>query len=164
MDELQLLSGLLASPEEESLALLEQMAPAFPWLEPAVEELRGMPLDRWQGEHTRLFINGIPKTVCPPFESAWRQKSMGGFAESELVELYRRAGLAADDAPPDYLGTMLECAAFLNLASGETQKALRDELWKKHLEVWVPEFGAILERESELGLYRVLGARLAGLF
>lgn len=172
---LRLLATLLAQPEEDALAALKDMLPLAPWLAPAIAELEGLPLARWQGEHTRLFVNGYPKTPCPPFEAAYREGQMGGGTTCErLTDLYRRAGLAATGGPPDYLGTQLECVAYLADQAATTDAALlgpgRESpdtllcaLWEDHLSQWLPRFAEDLQQAARLALYRALGAQLAEL-
>ena len=159
---LRVLAALLAQPEEDALDALRDLLPEAPWLEEGIVELERVPLAHWQAEHTRLFVNGWPKTSCPPFESAYRHGHMGGTAAAELTDLYRRAGLQASEAPPDYLGTLLECAAWL--AEQEDGAALLRELEGEHLRRWAPRFARDLQASSGLVLYRNLGARLAELF
>lgn len=161
---LRLLAGLLASPGGDSLEVLRELAPANAWLGAPLAELEGLALDEWQAEHTRLFVSGHPKTACPPFESAFLSGAMFGTACEQLGDLYRRAGLEAEGAPPDYLGTMLECAAWLTEQPCAHDEELRDELWQQHLAAWVPRFAATLTEESRLGLYRALGTQLGALF
>ncbi|MFD2110678.1 TorD/DmsD family molecular chaperone [Thiorhodococcus fuscus] len=168
---LRRLSVLLAMPEEGALDALREMSDQAPWLAEAVAELEGVALDRWQAEHTRLFVSGYPKTPCPPFESAYRQGQMGGRMASDLVALYRRVGLEPQGVPADYLGTLLECAAYLaDLArSAVTDSdpcpavALERELWSDHLGRWLPRFATDLEHAAQLKLYRVLAVRLGAL-
>jgi TorA maturation chaperone TorD len=155
--ELRLLSALLGAPDETSLDLLRQAAAEFPWLEGPVQELARVPLDRWQGEHTLLFIAGFPRTPCLPFASAWMDKRMHGAAMESLLLFYRRLGMEAAEMPADYLGTILECAAMLR----EQQEAERlDELWNGHLIPWLQEFTAALSSHSRLKLYGSLARRL----
>lgn len=160
---LRLLSGLLASPGGDSLAVLRELAGEHAWLGEPVAELEQSSLEEWQAEHARLFISGHPKTVCPPFESAFLGGGMFGAACDQLSDLYRRAGLQADGAPPDYLGTLLECAAYLLEQPCGHSNELLQELWSEHLAAWVPRFGSVLQQESRLLLYRQLGQQLAGL-
>lgn len=173
-NQLRLLAALLAQPEDDALDALRDMLPDAPWLAPAIGELQDMPLEHWQAEHTRLFVSGFPKTPCPPFESAYRQGQMGGTAAGDLAALYRRAGLHATEAPADYLGTLLECAAYLateplcprdpaGRGEGDTPGLLR-EIWDDHLMRWVPRFADDLMRQSRIELYRLLGAQLARVF
>lgn len=163
---LRLLALLLAMPEAGSLAALREAAAAESWLHEAVAELALLPLARWQAEHTRLFIAGFPRTPCPPFESAYRHGTMGGTAAGELRGLYRRAGLEIAEAPADYLGTLLDCAAYLtDLSTGAGCRAgrLLHELWDEHLDRWLPRFAADLGTTAELLLYQRLAEALAQL-
>jgi TorA maturation chaperone TorD len=155
--ELRLLSALLGAPDETSLELLREAAAEFPWLEGAVEELARTPLDRWQGEHTMLFIAGFPRTPCLPFASAWMEKRMHGAAMESLLLFYRRLGLEAAEMPADYLGTILECAAMLR---EQEDRGLAAELWNGHLHPWLQEFTAALAQHSRLKLYGALARRL----
>jgi len=168
-EHLRRLAILLALPEEGALEALREMAEQAHWLGESVAELAMLPLDRWQAEHTRLFISGYPKTSCPPFESAYRQGQMGGTAATDLQGLYRRAGLAATEVPADYLGTLLDCAAYLtDLAQNRVEGSvdclaatLLTELWDDHLNRWLPRFARDLSTHASLLLYRELGAQLA---
>ncbi|HIP52447.1 MAG TPA: molecular chaperone TorD, partial [Chromatiales bacterium] len=135
---LRSLALLLAYPGEESNEGLQALGEREPWLSPALNELRHTPLDVWQAEHTRLFLNGYPKTVAPPFESAYRYGQMDGNAAIELERLYRRAGLGTQGAPADYLGTQLEFAAWL-VENGDPELLL-PLLWHEHLAAWLPRF------------------------
>ena len=164
---LRRLAMLLAMPEAGALEALREISSQEPWLSEPIAELESLPLERWQAEHTRLFVSGYPKTPCPPFESAYRQGNMGGTAALDLQGLYRRAGLEAGETPPDYLGTQLEFAAYLlDVGPGEGDAdcpagALTAELWDEHLCRWLPRFARDLHTQAELMLYRGLGERLA---
>lgn len=149
-------------PEGDALDVLRDMLSEAPWLAAALPELEQIPLDRWQAEHTRLFVNGYPKTPCPPFESAYRQGQMGGTTVGDLEGLYRRAGLAATEASADYLGTLLECTAYLQDREGMGD--LLEELREEHLARWVPRFAQDLQEHARLRLYRLVGERLAARF
>ena len=161
--ELRVLSALLSQPDHDGLEALEWMTGTAPWLAPAIDELRGLPLERWQAEHTRLFINGFPKTPCPPFESAYRHGFMGGTAVEELDRLYRRSGLESPGLSADYLGVMLEYAAWLEEDEDKSRAELRAALWREHLGCWLHRFAADLIANARLRLYQELGLRLARL-
>lgn len=160
-EELRLLARLLGSPDGEAAAAIREWAGEAPWLEEAARELETTRLGDWQAEHTVLFITGYPHTACPPFESAYRHGMMFGPAVEELTEFYAYLGLAPDDdAPVDYLGTMLDCAALLI----EHDSPALAELWDQHLALWVPRFAADLAGAATLRLYRDVAARIAALF
>lgn len=159
--QLRIFASLLALPEGDAIDAVRDMQRLAPWLKPCLAELEQTPLEHWQAEHTRLLISGYPKTTCPPFQSAYLQGAMGGTSASDLEGLYRRAGLQTADVPADYLGTMLECAAYLQ---EQGMDDLLRELAQEHMERWVPRFARDLTQNAELGLYRLLGAQLGCLF
>lgn len=155
------LAQLLGQPEEGSLETLKDMLGEHGWLGAAIEELRVTPLDQWQAEHTRLFINGYPKTACPPYVSIQRHGRMEGPVCDELASLYRRAGLAPiREVPSDYLGTILEFAAWLSRQETSEAHGLLRELRDRHLADWLPDYAGCLRRESRLRLYRDMGLQL----
>ncbi|HEX8961697.1 MAG TPA: molecular chaperone TorD family protein [Rhodocyclaceae bacterium] len=159
-DSLRLLAGLLASPGDDAVEAVAELAAEHEWLAGPAAELRTLPPGEWQAEHTRLFVSGHPKTACPPFESAMTGGSLHGAACDQLADLYRRAGLEAAGLPPDYLGTQLECAAHLLERGCEHSAALLDELKRKHVGAWLPRFSATLRAETRLQFYRELADRL----
>lgn len=163
-DKLRLFAGLLASPSKDSLAVLIELTMENLWLQPAVAELQQMALDYWQAEHTRLFINGHPKTCCPPFQSVYRHGVMNGAICEDIERFYQSIGLETiDGLPPDYLGVLLECAAYL--AEQQPVDAEQwQQLWQNHIVPWVPRFAEDLQSHSELILYRQLGVKLKELF
>ena len=59
--------------------------------------------------------------------------------------------------PADYLGTMLECAAWLVEQEEAGAEGLSNELWQRHLLKWLPRFADDLMQHSRLLLYRSLG-------
>lgn len=148
-------AALLAYPEGEALAAVRELRTVADWpSSAALAELAALPLERWQAEYTRLFINGYPTTPCPPFATAhWGP----GVAE-ELQALYHRAGLHAPPEWADYLGTLLDCAAYLLEVA--PQAAVLAELRDDYLAVWLPRFAAALQTHAALQLYRELGAVL----
>lgn len=165
---LRVLAELLGVPDDDALPRLRDLQATQPWLEAAIAEIEALPLDEWQGEHTRLFISGYPKTVCPPFASVYREGRMSGTAAGDLAGLYGRVGLEADSIPADYLGAMLECASYLLENRGKDEDLRWDthwhELWDVHMAPWVPKFAADLEEHSQLALYRMVAAQLGRFF
>lgn len=161
---LRVLAGLLAAPGEESLETIKELAQEHVWLVPSVEQLSQMSLEHWQAEHTRLFVNGHPKTACPPFESVYRHGVMNSHLCDEVDELYHTVGLeVAGEFFPDYLGTLLECAAYVSEHLPVHQDSW-ETLWQKHLVSWVPRFAEDLQKNSKLKFYQELGNQLKELF
>ena len=164
IEELTLLAQLLAEPTEESLALIEEIAPQLPWLsDKAVEQLRQTPLRDWQAEHTRLFVTGRPHTECSPFESVWREGQMVGKSTQQLHGLYQAAGYTPDaELPADYLGSELMFLAWALQHHGDNEELLMAIL--THLHGWVPKFAKAVRIHAELDFYRDWARRLETLF
>jgi len=160
-ESLRLHGLMLCLPEEESLPLLQGLAVDHPWMQAGLHELVQTPLQHWQGEYTRLFVNGFPSTAAPPYESVYRHRTMGGPVVDELSELYHAAGLDAGGMPADYLGTQLEFAAYLADSADPRAMGWQGRLWREHLLHWLPRFVADLCQHSRLLLYRLWGGQLS---
>ncbi len=155
--------ALLSQPDEDGVPVVTDLARRHPWLAAALDELEEVPLAHWQAEHTRLFVSGHPATVCPPFASAYCHGQMYGPIVGQAQGFFRSLGLEAETGVPgDYLGTILECAAWLleQDARGSDAWCI---LWRDFLDPWVPQFAADMQRGARLLLYRELGRRLAWL-
>lgn len=161
--ELKILASLLGAPDLDAKEVVGELAVHYVWLQPAAEELEQLPLEEWQAEHTRLFVTGYPTTPCPPFESAYLSGRLYGPQTQSLKQLYKRMDMHPSGAPADYLGTLLECAAYLK-ANPAAEKVFWFELWNEHLARWVPRFCRELQKESQLALYRIVAERLCVLF
>ena len=164
VQELHLLAILLGEPTEESLPLLEEVAPQLPWLsDAAMAQLRETPLETWQMEHTRLFITGRPHTECSPFESVWREGQMVGESAMALKRLYEVFGFTPDaELPADYLGSELECLAYALTHHADQEEHLVALL--EHLHGWIPRFAKAVRIHADLELYRDWARRLEALF
>jgi putative dimethyl sulfoxide reductase chaperone len=157
---LRLHNLMLCMPEPESLKLLNTLATEQCWMQAGLDELAHTSLEEWQGEYTRLFINGFPQTAAPPYESVYRHKTMCGPVVDKLHALYHDAGLTAGDMPADYLGTQLEFAAHLAASDDPRSDHWQARLWREHLMQWLPKFTVDLCQHSRLLIYRLWGGQL----
>lgn len=155
--ELRALGWLLGAPCAESLELLADWQRHLPWLAPALSELSAISLEDWQAEHTRLFLNGFPRTPCPPFASPYLGEGMCGAIMTQLAAYYQDWGLDWGQVPPDYLGNLLECLA---LHMEQAQPELTAHFLDRYVRPWLPRFAADLQQAAQLELYRALGTRL----
>jgi TorA maturation chaperone TorD len=116
-----------------------------------------------QAEYTRLFINGYPHTVCPPYESVYLEKRMHGEAAIAVAAAYNEWEMTVEPGLIDHLSTELEFLAFLASAesletdvSKEAQEA-SERFLHDHLHRWVPQFITDLKEGATLGAYLKLG-------
>jgi len=129
-----------------------------------VKSLEEVPLDQLQGEYTRLFISNYPHLPCPPYESAYRERTLMGRTAEAVHDLYQRWGLEVEGRMADHAGAELEFMAFLTglPQDGETAAAQRAFL-REHLLTWLPRLATDLEQHARQGFYRAL-ARLLTTF
>lgn len=145
----------LAEPAAESLEVLREQPYRPKWLAPALEELARVPLDVWQGEHTRLFT--FPAR-CPPFASPFLEDGMlDGHRAGELERFYGQYELAVQGLPADYLGTMAELLSFF-LDQDDTAAAA--VFHREYLADWLERFCACLETQAEFAFYRGLAGEI----
>jgi TorA maturation chaperone TorD len=154
-------AALLAAPAEESAAVVGEAAATHDWLADAAKDLAALPLTEWQAEHARLFVSGHPRTACPPFASAWLDGITPGPTTVAAAALFACVGLAAEEMPADYLGTLLQCAAWACGQESEQARTLERELWERYLRPWLPRFAKTLGEESGVALYCALAQQLA---
>ncbi len=159
--QLQIHHLMLSRPGVDSLSRLNNLVHHHPWLALGLEELANTALAEWQAEFSRLFLNGRPRTVAPPFESVYRDQIMEGPVVQRLRTLYRDAGLDAEGVAADFLGTQLQFAAYLDESQAPEARAWRERLWRDHLLGWLPGFVADLCEHSRLLIYRLWGGQLS---
>ena len=136
----------------------------------AWQDLNG-DLQALQIEHTRLFINGVPRVLAPPYASVYAEggQLMGQPAERAL-RAYQEAGLtlsAAAHALPDHLAVELEFMAYLGraaLAAKEQGDTAQAELMRQRsaaflnecLLPWAPAWRQRVEESARLAFYPAL--------
>jgi len=129
-----------------------------------LDDLETVPLDNLQGEHTGLFVNNYPHVPCPPYESAYREKTLVGNATAAAAHTYRQWGLEVDNEFADYAGAELEFMAFVIRMSEEDDQTdtmpAQKTFLTNHLLTWMPKFAADIQRAAKLDLYRAFGKLL----
>ncbi len=119
-------------------------------------------LETLQGEYTRLFITGYPKTPCPPYESVELEGRIMGKAAEAVEKNYKEWGMSVEPGILDHISTELEFCAFLLSASMlEEETALEatkayNAFKENHLVVWLPGFLSKLENSTNFVVYRQL--------
>ncbi len=129
-----------------------------------IELFKAEDLETLQGEYTRLFITGYPKTPCPPYESVQLEGRIMGKAADAVEKIYKEWGMRVEPGILDHISTELEFCAFLLSASTleedtalDAQEAY-DAFKQNHLYVWLPEFLKKLHANTNFQVYRQLAA------
>ncbi len=112
-------------------------------------------LEDLQVEYTRLFINGVPHVVAPPYGSVYMDKSLQGTFAGNTLAFYREKGFAMDQNAdlPDHLIHELE---FLSLLAEENDSAGEKEFLKKLFRPWYTQFHARVTKEAHHPYFRVV--------
>ena len=116
-----------------------------------------------QAEYTRLFLNGYPRTVCPPYESVYLEKRMHGEAAVAVAAAYAEWEMSVEPGLIDHLATELEFLAFLASAESlgnavsEDARNASERFTQQHMSRWTPQFTADLQAGAKLDAYRMLG-------
>jgi len=146
----------------EYLDVLSALLDDLGWQD-ALEKIRSLPVDSagmleiFQIEHTRLFINGVPAAVAPPYGSVHRRgEGMLNSRSTETTrEFYRRHGydLAEAQGLADYLPLELE---FLALLLEEDRTAEAEEFLRDIFRPWFGVFCDRVREGAQLPFYRIL--------
>jgi DMSO reductase family type II enzyme chaperone len=126
-------------------------------------------------EYTRLFINGFPRVVAPPYGSVYLEKDrlVFGKTTSGVLQFYHGAGFSLKEDVgdlPDHIAHELEFMGILTGREAEavgTEKVRLEEVQMDflthYLLSWVPAFCKKIREESTSAFYRNL-AGLTGEF
>ncbi len=124
----------------------------------AIDELRELPPEEFQAEHTRLFVNSFPTLPCPPYESAYREMLLMGDYTEEVAKYYSLYGLEIPEDLPDHISYELD---FMRFLLEEEDEKLAKEFFEEHILQWVPDFIKDLKNESRLKFYKFVADFLA---
>jgi TorA maturation chaperone TorD len=113
------------------------------------------PLEDLQIEYTRLFINGVPHVIAPPYGSVYIDKSLQGQHTEKTLRFYTSHGYALkEDADlPDHIIHQLE---FLSLMAEKNDAATEAEFLQTIFLPWFGRFHQRVKQESKHPFYSVL--------
>ncbi|MBU0960241.1 MAG: molecular chaperone TorD family protein [Proteobacteria bacterium] len=108
-----------------------------------------------QVEYTRLFINGVPHVVAPPYASVYMDKALQGTFAGNTLAFYREKGFDMDQNAdlPDHLIHELE---FLSLLAEEKDFAGEEKFLTKLFRPWYQKFYARVTEEAHHPYFRVV--------
>lgn len=108
-----------------------------------------------QIEYTRLFINGVPHVVAPPYGSVYLDKSLQGLHASKTLLYYREKGcdMAEGSDLPDHIVHELE---FLSHLAGDGDLAGEKEFLQNYFLTWFPTFRNRVLSEAHHPYYRLV--------
>lgn len=126
-------------------------------------------------EYTRLFINGFPKVVAPPYGSVYLEKDglVFGKTTSGVLRFYHEAGFTLKEDIgdlPDHIAHEFEFMEILTAREAHTTgpekvrlEEIQMEFLSQYILSWVPAFCGKVKEGSSSAFYRTL-AGLTGAF
>lgn len=113
------------------------------------------PVEDLQVEYTRLFINGIPYVVAPPYGSVYMDQSFQGAFAGDTLAFYKKKGFGMEEKAdlPDHLIHELE---FLSLLAEENDSTGEEEFLQKLFRPWYKKFQLRVIEKTHHPYYRVL--------
>ena len=112
-------------------------------------------LEDLQVEYTRLFINGMPHVIAPPYGSVYMDQSLQGAFAGDTLAFYREKGFGMDEKAdlPDHLIHELE---FLSLLAEDNDSDGEEEFLKKLFRPWYSKFHPRVTEGAHHPFYRVV--------
>jgi TorA maturation chaperone TorD len=113
------------------------------------------PLEDVQVEYTRLFINGTPHVVAPPYAGIYQDRSLRGVTSEKIQKFYLDCGyrLTGTDELPDSLVHQLE---FLSWLATDQKPEEEAEFLRLYFLPWFPIFAARVKEEAKHPFYPVI--------
>lgn len=113
------------------------------------------PIEDLQIEYTRLFINGVPHVVAPPYASVYMDQSIQGSFALKTLPFYRKKGFVMEENAdlPDHLIHELE---FLSLLALEADLAGEEEFLTTLFRPWYQHFYPRVATETRHPYYRMV--------
>jgi TorA maturation chaperone TorD len=113
------------------------------------------PLEDLQIEYTRLFINGVPHVIAPPYGSVYMDQSLQGAFAGDTLAFYRKKGFGMEESAdlPDHLLHELE---FLSLLAEDNDLAGEEEFLTKLFRPWYAKFQLRVTEKAHHPFYRVV--------
>ena len=113
------------------------------------------PIEDLQVEYTRLFINGVPHVIAPPYGSVYMDQSLQGAFAGDTLAFYRDKGFGMDENAdlPDHLIHELE---FLSLLAEENDFDGEEKFLTTLFRPWYTKFQTKVTEGAHHPFYRVV--------
>lgn len=101
------------------------------------EQITDQILEDIQVDHTRLFINGVPHVVAPPYASIYIDGTLNSTSADKTREYYRKNGFDITTREfPDHLVTELDFVASLE----DEEEGSSEEFLRLFFRPWFSQF------------------------
>ncbi|BCL60713.1 chaperone TorD [Desulfomarina profundi] len=112
-------------------------------------------LEDLQVEYTRLFINGIPHVVAPPYGSVYFDKSLQGKYAEQVMHYYCSKGYALTDKA-DFPDNLIHQLEFLSFLAEDKDQESENEFLGTYFLPWFETFSKLVKKEAQHPFYRII--------
>ena len=104
-------------------------------------------LEDIQVDHTRLFINGVPHVIAPPYASIYIDGTLNSATADKTREYFRNKGFDTTTTEfPDHIVTELDFMALLE----DQEEGSSEEFLSAYFRPWFSQFRDLVLKEAEV--------------
>ncbi len=111
------------------------------------ENITDQVLEEIQVDYTRLFINGVPHVVAPPYASIYIDGTLNSTTADKTRDYFRKKGFDTTNTEfPDYLVTELDFMALLE----DEEESSSEEFVAQYFRPWFEKFRDLVLEEAQV--------------
>ncbi len=112
-------------------------------------------LEDLQVEYTRLFINGAPHVVAPPYGSVYLEKSLQGKYAEKILLYYHSCGYSLSQKA-DFPDNLIHQLEFLSFLAEDKKQQEEEDFLLRFFQPWYPIFSKLVKKNSHHPFYHVI--------
>ncbi len=112
-------------------------------------------LEDLQVEYTRLFINGFPHVVAPPYGSVYFDKSLQGKFAEQVMQYYCSKGYVLTEKA-DFPDNLIHQLEFLSFLAEDNDQESEYEFLGTYFLPWFETFSKLVKKEAKHPFYRII--------
>jgi TorA maturation chaperone TorD len=135
---------------DDFLSLFKELLAQLQWhdhKDALPEKITDDILEEIQVDYTRLFINGVPHVIAPPYASVYIDGTLNSTTADKTREYFRKKGFDITTTEfPDYLVTELDFIALLE----DEEEGSSEEFLRIYFRPWFEKFHNLVVKEAEV--------------
>ncbi len=151
---------LLTYPSIELKKELENIVDIDHPVSNTLKQIDDKSFENLQGEYTRLFITGYPKTPCPPYYSAYKTGLVVSDHTDYLYNLYAEYGIEIPEGQfPDFIPVLMEFMVLL-LSNDKIEDA--KSFHSKYI-TWLLVFAENIKDNTSIEYFNLISKNISSL-
>ena len=155
-----LVGKLLTYPSIELRKELEKIVEGDHPISSTLKQIDDKSFENLQGEYTRLFVTGYPKTPCSPYYSAYKTGLVVSEHTDILYNLYAKYGIEIPDEQfPDFIPILMEFMVLL-LSNNKIEEA--KSFHSKYI-TWLLVFSETIKDNTNIEYFNLISQNISNL-